>query len=262
MRLHSLSELLAGGARASWRDSVAKARHEIFGSIKGMPGEDEWVKPLRGRTRTRWYWPSKYLHMDFSLRHYLAMQLRRLERKKDHASILQLWDTVKLFSDHQEELHNFMKTVEGETLKKSTTLQDAVALLRIISGHSAFPLADSSNADSKNNLDMFSPYIKYALRPLNEKVGSAVTVDLSRERMKLRQMLSNEGLTLRSIGVRNRFVDALYLRRRAYYLVKLSRKKPVSDTIQKYRRHFLTHPDEKDLWPESKGISQHSWPSR
>lgn len=263
MGSNALSALLAGGARRTWRESVQRARKDIFGSTRGMPGEEEWMKPLRGRSRNRWYWPSKYLHADFSLRHYLAMQLKRLEKRKEHPAILQLWDTVKLFSTHTDELMRFMGKVDENTFKKSTTLQDAHALLQIISGKSSLPFKIETAVEDSINSDKFQPYIKYALKPLADNtVTNTGAVNTVRERNKFRQILIADPGIVAALNVRNRFVDALYLRRRAYYLEKLSRKKPVSETIQKYRKHFLTHPDHKVIWPENKGISQHSWPSR
>ncbi|GIX62090.1 SWI/SNF-related matrix-associated actin-dependent regulator of chromatin subfamily C member 2, putative [Babesia caballi] len=251
-----------GRARQAWRDSILRARLDIFGSKTGMPGEEEWLKPLRGHSRTRWYWPSKYLHMDFSLRHYLAMQLKRREAKQDHPSINQLWDTVKLFNSHINDLERFMGNVNEETFRKSTTLQDAHAMLYMITKKSPLRFQFSCGLEDDTIGSCFEPFSKYALRPLNGEACASDAADHRKKRHQFRQMIAQDPNIVRGLQVRNRFVDALYLRRRAYYLEKLSRKKPVSETIQKYRKHFTVHPDHKALWPDNKGISQHSWPSK
>ncbi|GFE52776.1 hypothetical protein BaOVIS_001800 [Babesia ovis] len=259
MEQRALSSLLNGGAQKAWRNSILRAKLDIFGSIKGMPGEEEWSKPLRGRSRTRWYWPSKYLHMDFSLRHYLAMQLRRLEARRQHPSIKGLWDTVELFNRQRDAIEAYMKNVDEEKRKKSTTLQDAQAVLQMIA-HKSNAQLQESDADPTRDGTKYYPYIKYALRSIEETEGHADSSDGGRK--QFRQMITMNHSIKKILATRNRFVDALYLRRRAYYLEKLSRKKPVGETIQKYRKHFTVHPDHKDIWPDNKGISQHSWPSR
>ncbi|GBE63052.1 hypothetical protein, conserved [Babesia ovata] len=227
-----------------------------------MPGENEWLKPLRGRSRTRWYWPSKYLHMDFTLQHYLAMQLKRMETRKDHPSIKKLWDTVRVFEANKAHIENFMDTVDHETFTKSATLHDARSMLMMIGGKSGGKGQLQPTTNEVIDPDRFKPFVQYALMPLSGTAKHMQASTPKKYNTKLRQMLAADGSVTNIWAVRNRFVDALYLRRRAYYLAKLMRKKPISETIQKYRKHFTVHPDQKVLWPDNKGISQHSWPSR
>ncbi|ORM42287.1 uncharacterized protein BXIN_1101 [Babesia sp. Xinjiang] len=226
-----------------------------------MPGEEEWSKPLRGRSRNRWYFPSKYLHMDFSPRHYLAMQLRRLEAKTNHQSIKDLWDTVKLFQDRKDSIETFLKDVDVKTFRKSTVLQDAHDLLQVLGGKTPQPLKLGSNTRDGRDKASFGPFLQYALSVMEHRADCVVATEI-RRKQQLRRVLAMDTNIVQTLATRNRFVDALYLRRRAYYLEKLSRKKPVGETIQKYRKHFTVHPDHKILWPDNKGVSQHSWPSK
>ncbi|CDR96350.1 hypothetical protein, conserved [Babesia bigemina] len=262
MTKQPLSTILAGRAREVWRESIRRARQDIFGRIKGMPGENEWLKPLRGRSRTRWYWPSKYLHMDFTLQHYLAMQLKRMEAREDHPSIKKLWDTVRIFAANKSHIEKFMETVDHETFTRSATLHDAQALLTMIGEKSGGQEQLNPATNETLDADRFRPFVQYALSPLRGIPRHLQASNLRKNNTKLRHMLASDGTITNLWTVRNRFVDALYLRRRAYYLAKLMRKKPISETIQKYRKHFTVHPDQKVIWPDNKGISQHSWPSR
>lgn len=57
---------------------VRYAREQLFGYQSGMPGEKEFLKPLKGRDAVSWYWPSKYMLADFNLSSYLYFQVYRL----------------------------------------------------------------------------------------------------------------------------------------------------------------------------------------
>ncbi|KAK2195954.1 hypothetical protein BdWA1_002552 [Babesia duncani] len=262
MTRHSLSNLvrLSKNAKQSWKDSIKSAREDIFGSIKGLPGESEWVKPLLGPSRTNWYWPSKYLHLDFSLRHYLAMQIGRFKPKMDYPVIGELREVISEMKANKKAVYKYLKQVDLETFAKSSTLQDIHELYYVLFGESA-----SSQDIINQRLDYLKgekwvPFISYVKNCSNSTLGKNTSEIFNKNTM--RQMLSSDENILKCLKTRNRFIDALYQRRRAYYLHKLGRKKQISETIQKYKQHFLEHPDHKQVWPDNKGITQHKWPSR
>ncbi|EDO07680.1 hypothetical protein BBOV_III001130 [Babesia bovis T2Bo] len=254
-----LTTLLAGGTKRAWRSSIHRAKLDIFGSTKGAPGEEEWSKPLRGRTRNRWYWPSKYLHVDFSMKHYLAMQLRRLQAKGHHPSIQSLWDTVQLFHTKRNVIAAYLGNVDEDKRKKSGVLQDAQDLLDMIT-QNIDAAAQYTDGSATTNDATYEPFVKYALRRVDG--GNQYDAETKLDKRDLKRMVETDPKIKEALIIRNRFADALYFRRRAYYLEKLARKKPVGETIQRYRKHFTVHPDHKDIWPDNKGISQHNWPSK
>lgn len=59
------------------RQQVLSSRRNLFGDACGMPGEDNWIKPLEGRKMMRWYWPSKFLLPEVQLSQYFQMQVSR-----------------------------------------------------------------------------------------------------------------------------------------------------------------------------------------
>lgn len=54
---------------------ISSARKNLFGYACGMPGEENWVKPLEGRRMLKWYWPSKFLLPEARLSQYFQMQV-------------------------------------------------------------------------------------------------------------------------------------------------------------------------------------------
>ncbi|EKX73213.1 conserved hypothetical protein [Theileria equi strain WA] len=267
LRVLDLTRLVnvAKYSKKAWNDVVTSARRDIFGYKSGYPGEDEWIKPLQGPSRNRWYWPSKYLHMDFTIRYYLGMQLQRLKEKEENPTIHDLWDTICQFRTHRIYIESFLRSVDEETFSKSITIQDTHALYYLIFQRSPLRFTPNSaffTCPLKN--PKYDPFIKYALRvfmdqSLDEKKVEKVDLPLSQ---KLRQLLQSKPSLLKCFNTRNRFVNTFYLRRRAYHLEKLSKKRKISETRRKYRAHFLTHPDKKEIWPDNKGITQYRWPSR
>ena len=57
-----------------------------------------------------------------------------------------------------------------------------------------------------------------------------------------------------------RFVCPLYRRRRLKWLERFSNKRHTSKEL-KYKAHWLTHPDQKPVFPDNKGATNVEWPS-
>lgn len=62
---------------------IESCKKKIFGYVENMPGEKNWLKPLVGKSMQNYYFPSKYLHLDFNLKEYLRMQTVRFKKKRD-----------------------------------------------------------------------------------------------------------------------------------------------------------------------------------
>ncbi|EAN30554.1 hypothetical protein TpMuguga_03g00713 [Theileria parva strain Muguga] len=246
----------------SWNNTINSAKLSIFGHNTGFVGDEEWLKPLQGPSRCRWYWPSKYLHMDFTLRHYIAMQISRFKRKQDDPAILDLWNTVTKFSSNKDSIKSFLESVDSYTFSDSITIQDTFCLYYLIFRESPLTFHVDKCFTSKFENPKYFPFIKYTLKALEENFSPKKDIKVDVQlRNRLRLLLQEDPSLVKCFKTRNRFVDTLYLRRRNYYLDKVSRKKKISEIKQKYKSHFLTHPDEKSIWPDSKGIHQHKWPS-
>lgn len=80
---------LAAGGRPTLRKLTAQSevyvhlekrayalRQQLFGYAKGLPGENAWLKPLKGKEMMEYYWPSKYDLPSFHMEQYFEMQVR------------------------------------------------------------------------------------------------------------------------------------------------------------------------------------------
>lgn len=213
--------------------------------------------------------------MDFTLRHYIAMQISRFKRKQDDPAILDLWNTVTKFSSNKDSIKSFLESVDSYTFSDSITIQDTFCLYYLIFRESPLTFHVDKCFTSKFENPKYFPFIKCkkflisyfdnlldTLKALEENFSPKKDIKVDVQlRNRLRLLLQEDPSLVKCFKTRNRFVDTLYLRRRNYYLDKVSRKKKISEIKQKYKSHFLTHPDEKSIWPDSKGIHQHKWPS-
>ncbi|UVC49637.1 hypothetical protein MACK_003746 [Theileria orientalis] len=268
-RLTNLDKLVSNAKdyKKSWNKIINSAKLSIFGPKSDYVGDEEWLKPLQGPSRTRWYWPSKYLHMDFTLRHYLAMQISRFKKREDDPAIINLWNTVVKFSSQKDSIRSFLNSVDSNTFSNSITIQDTFCLYYLIFRESPLSFTPEFDFNSKFEDPKYLPFARYALKPLEENFNQSEDIHTSKEarpdtfNRNLKLLIKNDPSFAEVLKSRNRFVDLLYLRRRNYYLDKVIRKKKISEIKQKYKSHFLEHPDQKEIWPDSKGIHQHKWPS-
>ncbi|UKJ88660.2 hypothetical protein MACJ_001904 [Theileria orientalis] len=260
LRLCNLDKLVrnAKDYKNSWNRTINSAKFAIFGPKSDYVGDEEWLKPLQGPSRTRWYWPSKYLHMDFTLRHYLAMQISRFKKREDDPTIINLWNTVVKFSSQKDSIRSFLNSVDSSTFSNSITIQDTFCLYYMIFRESPLSFTPESHFFSKFEDPKYVPFARYALKPLEENFNHSDGLHTIKEsrtdtfNRNLKLLIKNDPSFAEVLKSRNRFVDLLYLRRRNYYLDKVIRKKKISDIKKKYKSHFLEHPDQKKIWPDIK----------
>lgn len=103
---------------------IESSQQKIFGYLKNMPGEKNWIKPLMGKNLQNYYFPSKYLHLDFNLKEYLRMQTVRFNKKNIDDSLLKLQECINLIIENKKIIDDFFSKVTKELLYENQSLKD------------------------------------------------------------------------------------------------------------------------------------------
>ncbi|CBZ49787.1 conserved hypothetical protein [Neospora caninum Liverpool] len=129
----SLRNLKEGLSSHSVRkNAVADAKRKIFGYACGMPGEEQWVKPLQGRQMMKWYWPSKYMLQDVQMAQYFQMQAMRFAPRPAHVSLTKLSATMEECWQKRDAVRAFFRSVDEKVIRENPTLQDLYGLYRTL----------------------------------------------------------------------------------------------------------------------------------
>ncbi|KAL8424509.1 hypothetical protein Efla_005951 [Eimeria flavescens] len=136
---------LAAGGRPTLKNLHAKAevyvhlskrahalRQQLFGYAKGLPGEAEWLKPLKGRRMMEYYWPSKHDLPSFHMDQYFKMQALRHAPKETHPSLLSLARLLTSLISKKQQVRALLSRLDSELLSQNPTLQDLHALYKSI----------------------------------------------------------------------------------------------------------------------------------
>ncbi|SBS88875.1 conserved Plasmodium protein, unknown function [Plasmodium ovale] len=107
---------------------VESCRKKIFGYVQNLPGENNWVKPLIGKSMQNYYFPSKYLHLDFNLKEYLRMQTVRFNRKEIDDSLVNLQKCINLIIENKDIVDTFLSNISKEILLENQSLRDFYSL--------------------------------------------------------------------------------------------------------------------------------------
>ncbi|EUD64911.1 hypothetical protein C922_04755 [Plasmodium inui San Antonio 1] len=384
---------------------IESCRKKIFGYAGNMPGEKQWIKPLIGKSMQNYYFPSKYLHLDFNLKEYMRMQTVRFKKKETDDSLIKLQKCINLIIENKDKVEEFLAKIPKELYLENQSLKDFYSLyltvfpdhkrqeeeksqhqeeyrheekyhhkralspddLRELNLHehkfSWFSPRGESGRETQGDKSNFgdSPSCKqdgsesrnYVNRSrkleekkviLEEKEESEMAQNVCEEvtahtnsydkiifartkgRLSFKRIILGEnaptdgdkpltrlncgkevnttgqklhyidcdvniGLEERqektqaemeehersknhfldllnqsehlqnTFSIRNRFIDPLYLRRRYSFIDKLTKKKIKKEKYRTYRRHFIKHADEKEMWPDNKGLLNKVYPN-
>ncbi|SCM26856.1 conserved Plasmodium protein, unknown function [Plasmodium chabaudi chabaudi] len=103
---------------------IESCKKKIFGYVQGLPGEKNWVKPLVGKSMQNYYFPSKYLHMDFNMKEYLRLQTVRFQKKEIDDSLINLQKCINLIIENKDKIDNFLSNISKEMLIENQSLKD------------------------------------------------------------------------------------------------------------------------------------------
>ncbi|SPJ11613.1 conserved protein, unknown function [Plasmodium sp. DRC-Itaito] len=354
---------------------IESCKKKIFGYVENMPGEKNWLKPLVGKSMQNYYFPSKYLHLDFNLKEYLRMQTVRFKKKETDESLLKLQKCINMIIENKDMIDKFLCKIPKELFIENQSLKDFYELYLTIypshiykpnllfdikelnlekerfswffhnkknDGKDKISINDSKNNDilyhsegdeiNKNNIEVgneeknqdedntknnymqnenFSNYeniifnrtkkkIKFkkiiCMDQINERtnknntslinnimsnddniyyldndlnVGLEKTIpndkknneEIEKSKNEFYNLLNENESLKKTLSIRNRFIDPLYLRRRYSYIDKLTKKKIKKEKHKTYRKHFIQHADEKKLWPDNKGLLNKIYPN-
>ncbi|GAW83790.1 hypothetical protein, conserved [Plasmodium gonderi] len=364
---------------------IESCKKKIFGYTENMPGEKNWIKPLLGKSMQNYYFPSKYLHLDFNLKEYMRMQTVRFQKKETDDSLMNLQKCINLIVENKDKVEKFLRNIPKELYFENQSLKDFYSLYLTIfpadkHNHSLSPddlkelnLGDqnftwfnrSSRSASETQTDksnfshtdfytqkqnenendestpgkkmvkkkvlhkeegqnmipqkecekissqmnhykkiiftrtkgklLFKRIIlgnnqvqgdKMAMRLNKQKEENAsgeklyyvdcdVNIGLEERREKCKKevdecekskkqfinLLSENESLRKTFWIRNRFIDPLYLRRRYSFIDKLTKKKIKKEKYKTYRKHFIQHADEKQVWPDNKGLLNKVYPN-
>lgn len=107
---------------------IESSKQKIFGYAKNLPGEKNWIKPLVGKSLQNYYFPSKYLHLDFNLQEYLRMQTVRFKKKEIDSSLLKLQECINLLIENKEVIDHFLSKLSKKVLLENQSLKDLCSL--------------------------------------------------------------------------------------------------------------------------------------
>ncbi|SOV17067.1 conserved protein, unknown function [Plasmodium sp. gorilla clade G2] len=354
---------------------IESCKKKIFGYVENMPGEKNWLKPLVGKSMQNYYFPSKYLHLDFNLKEYLRMQTVRFKKKETDESLLKLQKCINMIIENKDIIDKFLCKIPKELFIENQSLKDFYELyLTIYPSHIYKPnllfdikelnlekerfswffynkkndgeekiiINDSKNNHilnhnegnkiNKNNMELgneeknqdkdntknnhmqnenFSNYeniifnktkkkikfkkiicmdqinketnknntslinnimsnddnIYYLDNDLNVGLEKTITNDnktneeIEKTKNEFYNLLNENESLKKTLSIRNRFIDPLYLRRRYSYIDKLTKKKIKKEKHKTYRKHFIQHADEKKVWPDNKGLLNKIYPN-
>ncbi|GAB69243.1 hypothetical protein PCYB_146710 [Plasmodium cynomolgi strain B] len=351
---------------------IESCKKKIFGYAENMPGEKNWIKPLIGKSMQNYYFPSKYLHLDFNLKEYMRMQTVRFKKKEIDDSLINLQKCINLIIENKDKVENFLASIPKELYLENQSLKDFYSLYLTVfpdqlnlhehkfswfsprGDNSRETQADKSNfehspfctqngSESENYLNKSgkmeekkvtseekeksemcqkvceevttqkSSYDKIifsrtkgrlsfkriilgenspgdgdkSLTRLNcgkevnttgpklHYVDCDVNIGLEERREKTKaemeehersknhflNLLSQNEHLQNTFSIRNRFIDPLYLRRRYSFIDKLTKKKIKKEKYKTYRKHFIQHADEKEVWPDNKGLLNKVYPN-
>ncbi|CDO65699.1 conserved protein, unknown function [Plasmodium reichenowi] len=354
---------------------IESCKKKIFGYVENMPGEKNWLKPLVGKSMQNYYFPSKYLHLDFNLKEYLRMQTVRFKKKETNESLLKLQKCINMIIENKDMIDKFLCKIPKELYIENQSLKDFYELYLTIypshiykpnllfdikelnlekerfswffynkknDGEDKITINNNENNDisynsegdevnknikeigneeknqdednTKNNYmrkENFSNYeniifnktkkkIKFkkiiCMDQINEKtnknntslinnimsnddniyyldndlnVGLEKTIpkdnktneEIEKSKNEFYNLLNENESLKKTLSIRNRFIDPLYLRRRYSYIDKLTKKKIKKEKHKTYRKHFIQHADEKKVWPDNKGLLNKIYPN-
>ncbi|KAI4835119.1 hypothetical protein MKS88_005803 [Plasmodium brasilianum] len=142
----------------SWNlKGIESCKKKIFGYIEKLPGENNWVKPLIGKSMQNYYFPSKYLHLDFNLKEYLRMQTVRFKKKEIDDSLIDLQKAINIIIENKEVVDNFLSKLSKELYFENQSLRDFYSLYLTI-----FPFEKDTNNLSYDDLkDLNIEYGKF-----------------------------------------------------------------------------------------------------
>lgn len=114
---------------------VARLQALVFGSAENTDGPhtSHLRKPLLAQQHARWYPPSKYMHLDFRLEQYLAMQAQRYSRRPLHPCVPQLRRAALQCRRLSPRLRSFFNSLASpELIRNHPTLSDLAAFVRYV----------------------------------------------------------------------------------------------------------------------------------
>ncbi|KJP87399.1 hypothetical protein AK88_02956 [Plasmodium fragile] len=390
----SICQIKSVGDIKGWNlKGIESCKKKIFGYAENMPGEKNWIKPLIGKSMQNYYFPSKYLHLDFNLKEYMRMQTVRLKKKEIDDSFINLQKCINLIIENKDKVEKFLANIPKELYLENQSLKDFYSLyltvfpdhirqheekcqhknalspedLRDLNLHehkfswfkprvdngrgtqadkSNFgdsPFCTQNESESENYLNKSGKMEDKKVTPeekenseMLQKVCEEVTTHTNsydkiifartKGRLSFKRIILGEnspgrgdkpltrlncakdvnttgqqlhyvdcdvniGLEERrekteaemeehersknhflnllnenehlqnTFSIRNRFIDPLYLRRRYSFIDKLTKKKIKKEKYKTYRKHFIQHADEKEVWPDNKGLLNKVYPN-
>ncbi|VWU51243.1 conserved protein, unknown function [Hepatocystis sp. ex Piliocolobus tephrosceles] len=113
----------------SWNlKGIESCRKKIFGYVQNLPGEKNWVKPLMGKQMQNYYFPSKYLHLDFNLKEYLRMQTVRFKKKETDSGLVNLQKCINLIIENKNFIDSFFSKISKNLLMENQSLKNLYSL--------------------------------------------------------------------------------------------------------------------------------------
>ncbi|CXJ27361.1 conserved Plasmodium protein, unknown function [Plasmodium berghei] len=163
---------------------IESCKKKIFGYAQGLPGEKNWIKPLVGKSMQNYYFPSKYLHMDFNMKEYLRLQTVRFQKKEIDDSLINLQKCINLIIENKDKIDNFLSNISKEMLIENQSLKDFYFLYSTIFPSNKFKHTltrddindlklENENFSWFDNIDYYNDSIKIQLENINNLDNNA-----------------------------------------------------------------------------------------
>ena len=210
---------------------VEKAKADLFGHKKGLPGERWWARPLMGRRMLNWYMPSKFGLQEFQLSQYYEMQAERFKKRPQSEWLNEFREISEVVHRKRDKIASFLSSLSEEDLRMSPEAQDLKAIFDLTLGK-------------------------------EEQLGKRILqFSLLRGRHGEIRAISEASKQTVSPNRRHRFVDPLFRRRRLKWMERFLAGMNNAKEI-KLNRHYTRHPDEQPQWPSNLGSVTVRWPNR
>ncbi|ETB61973.1 hypothetical protein YYC_01729 [Plasmodium yoelii 17X] len=157
---------------------IESCKKKIFGYAQGLPGEKNWIKPLVGKSMQNYYFPSKYLHMDFNMKEYLRLQTVRFQKKEIDDSLINLQKCINLIIENKDKIDSFLSNISKEMLIENQSLKDFYFLYSTIFPNNKFKHTltrddindlklENENFSWFDNINYYNDSIKTQLENIN-----------------------------------------------------------------------------------------------
>ncbi|CEM08865.1 unnamed protein product [Vitrella brassicaformis CCMP3155] len=119
--------------------AIDEAKRKIFGHLSGKVGEKFFTRPLMAKQLNRWYYPARFLLLNFHVEHYFQMQAQRFAPTAAHPSMAYLSKCLDEVCRKRDAIRELFGQMDEKTFSNNPSLQDLYSLYRTLQSDNPLP---------------------------------------------------------------------------------------------------------------------------